>query len=262
MQDRSRVLPTTGIHNFRDYGGYRVANGGRLLCGRLYRSGEFAKASDEDLNLVSTIDLAAVVDLRGAEERRAAPGRFPVGFAAPILHVEGETVHSHAAPHVEAAGDALNANDARARMLRGYSSMPFRPLLVEMYRRYFRTLAEADGATVVFCTAGKDRTGLAVALLHHAIGVHWDDILEDYMLTNSAGDQEARISAIRQDLDQRFAAQLSDEAIAVVTSVEPQYLERAFEEIVRCHGSVDAYLADQLQVAPITRAQLSKRFLQ
>ena len=65
---------------------------------------------------------------------------------------------------------SMDAKSARQRMRAGYQSMPFRPALVEMYARHFRSLAESFGATLIFCTAGKDRTGVAVALLHFAMG--------------------------------------------------------------------------------------------
>jgi protein-tyrosine phosphatase len=146
-------------------------------------------------------------------------------------------------------------------MLDGYTSMPFRPLLVDVLRLYFRTLAESDGPTLVYCTAGKDRTGFAVALLHSALGVHRDDILEDYLLTNSAGDTRARIAAIRDDMDRRFNASMSEEAVRVVTSVEPQWLDRAFDVIAERYSSIDSYLADVLQVAAPVRNQLAERLL-
>src|ERR1700734_791623 len=182
MESVTRIVPATAIHNFRDYGGYSIAGGRHLARGRLFRSGELTQPTDSDLKLVDSLALAAVVDLRGRGERRAAPCKFPAAFSAPIFYSDGETAHSHAAPHVEAMAGALDAEQARLRMFNGYSSMPFRPLLLDVLRLYFRALAESNGPTLVYCTAGKDRTGFAVALLHSALGVHRDDIFEDYLL--------------------------------------------------------------------------------
>jgi protein tyrosine/serine phosphatase len=261
MATAPRVLRTTGVHNFRDYGGYALSGGSSLLRGRLYRCGELAQPTDSDLKLIESLALAAVVDLRGRGERRMAPCRFPPGFSAPVFFSDGETAHSHAAPHVEALIHALGAEQARLRMLNGYTSMPFRPLLVNVLQLYFRAVADSDGPTLVYCTAGKDRTGFAVALLHSALGVHRDDILEDFLLTNTAGDTEARIAAIRNDMDRRFSATLSEEAIRVVSSVEAQWLERAFEVIANRHASIDAYLTEVLQVTPQIRDALAKRLV-
>jgi protein-tyrosine phosphatase len=261
MEPTPRVLATTGVHNFRDYGGYPVAEGRHLARGRLYRSAELAQPTAADLDLVNSLGLAAIIDLRGRAERLMAPCRFPAGFSAPVLYADGETAHAHAAPHVEALVGALDGEQARIRMLNGYTSMPFRPLLVEVLRLYFRALAESDGPTLVYCTAGKDRTGFAVALLHSALGVHRDDIFEDYLLTNSAGDGQARMAAIREDMDRRFNATMSEEAVRVVTSVEPQWLDRAFDVIAERCSSIDSYLADVLQVTASVRKQLENRLL-
>ena len=70
MQDR--VLPLSGIHNFRDYGGYR-ARKGTLRTGHLWRSGHHFGATPEDLDAVHHIGIARVIDLRGDSERAQFP---------------------------------------------------------------------------------------------------------------------------------------------------------------------------------------------
>src|SRR5438445_9521928 len=67
---QSRIVPTAGIHNFRDYGGYPISTGGRLITRTLYRSGEPVQATDRDLALVASLNLSAIIDLRGTAERR------------------------------------------------------------------------------------------------------------------------------------------------------------------------------------------------
>src|ERR1700691_2913805 len=120
-----RVLPTTGIHNFRDYGGYPVAGGGRIVRGRLFRSGEHAQATEADLHLVGTLGLKAVFDLRGLGERQKAPCRRPVEFEALVYAAGGET--AVAAPHLEAAAGAFDAAAARRNMCERYATVPFPP---------------------------------------------------------------------------------------------------------------------------------------
>ncbi len=253
-----RTLPTTGIHNLRDYGGYATSNG-YIQHGLLYRSGEHAKATDADLELLSRLDLKAVIDLRGTGERAHAPCRRPAGFDAKIIFADGET--AVAAPHTDVAANALHGADARRLFQERYATIPFRPLLVTVFREYFRALATTSGATVVYCSAGKDRTGVLVALLHSMLGVHRDDIFEDYLLTNTAGDGKARVAALRQDLEKRFGRTLSDEAVQVVTSVEASFLQSALDAIVHRHGSVDSYLETVLGVTPAIRDAAGARLL-
>ena len=79
------------------------------------------------------------------------------------------------------AGWDMKAESYRQFLLRYYEEAPHLPRLVDLFTRYFETLATSDGAVIVHCAAGKDRTGLAVALTHHIAGVHRDDIIADYL---------------------------------------------------------------------------------
>jgi protein-tyrosine phosphatase len=252
-------VATTGIHNFRDYGGYSVAGGGRLVRGVLYRSGEHSRATDSDLELVSALRISGIFDLRGSSERQRAMCRRALGFSTPVFVPDGQT-HSNEPRHRPAAA-TYDAVSARRDMCERYSGQPFRPELVKIYARYFAELSRLTGPTLVYCAAGKDRTGLLVALLHHALGVHPDDIFEDYLLTNTTGDSEARISALRHDLQLRFGATMSEDAVRIVLSVEPIFLQSAFDSIIARHRSVDGYLADVMHVTPALRDALVTRLV-
>jgi protein-tyrosine phosphatase len=245
-----RILSLEGIHNFRDYGGYTTRHGGRLVSGALYRSGQHLDATPADLEAVAALDLATVVDLRGDSERRSFPCARPGGFGAVVMFAPGETAGGGHAPHVGAARAVETAADAHAAMVRLYESMPFRPNLVEVCRLYFEALAERDGASLLHCLAGKDRTGLAVALLHDQLGVHPDDAMSDYMLTNTAGNIDARIAAGARVVRDNFGHAMDDAAVRTLMSVHPDYLTTAFAAIRERHGSVQDYAAEQLGVTP------------
>ena len=256
MPEFTRVLSTTEIHNFRDYGNYPIVGGARLKARILYRSGEHANATDQDLRCVAQCGLVNMVDLRGLSERERAPSRTPAGAPIPVICADGETTH---APHLSAGSGAFDAATARRNMCGRYAEIPFRPALVELYRRYFRSLVLTGGPSLVCCTAGKDRTGILVALLHCALGVHRDDIFSDYMLTNVAGNVDARIAALRGDLQLRFGAAMSDDAIRVVTSVEASFLQSAFDAIVERCGDLTSYVEKILGVTHEDRQELVAR---
>jgi protein-tyrosine phosphatase len=256
LMPSARIIPTTAIHNFRDYGGYPVSGGGRVAWKRLYRAAEDAEATARDLEIVRSLNLSAIIDLRGTSERAKSPSRCSGNFSVPVICADGETTP---APHAAAAATSFDVVAARRNMLDRYAELPFRHRLGDVYRRYFALLAETSGPTLVYCTAGKDRTGFLVALLHYALGVHHDDIFEDYLLTNSLGNAPARVAALRRDLERRFGATLSDEAVNVVVSVDPQFLQAAFDSVIERHGSIDVYLADVLSVtAPVREALLAR----
>ena len=180
--ETSRFLSTDSIHNLRDYGGYRTADGAHVKTGLLFRSGHHADASDSDLETVAALDLAHVIDLRGDSERARHKCKRPEGFAGEVLYFEGET--AGLAPHLEAAEGGVDAAGAHAAMVSLYGALPDRTGLNWVLRRYFEALASGKGASLVHCAAGKDRTGIAVDLLHHMLRVHPDDAMHDYLLTN------------------------------------------------------------------------------
>jgi protein-tyrosine phosphatase len=253
-----RVVATTAVHNFRDYGGYPVTGAGHVAWHRLYRSADHAHATPADLDLVASLGLAAIIDLRGASERTKAPSRKSPGINTPVICSDGETTP---APHESAAATAFDADRARRNMLERYADVPFRPYLGEVYRRYFACLAQTKGPTLVYCSAGKDRTGFLVALLHHVLGVHRDDIFADYLLTNTAGDPARRIATLRLDLERRFGAPMSDEAVNIVSSVFPEFLQASFDAVAERYGTVDRYLAEVLGVTPQLRDTLIARLV-
>jgi protein-tyrosine phosphatase len=262
MEDR--VLALSGVHNFRDYGGYAVAGGGRLRQGLLFRSGQHREATAEDLATVEALGLGSVIDLRGDTERRLYPCRRSPGFKGNLLYMPGETTGAGAAPHVEAAAAmpaTATPEDARRRMTSSYAQMPFRPVLAGSISHYFAALGRGKGASLVHCLAGKDRTGLAVALFHALMGVHADDIMADYLLTNTAGDVERRIEAGAGMVRAHAAAPMDDAAVRVVMSVEPAYLDTAFAAIRDRHGSVEAYAEAACGVTPALHEAIAARLI-
>ena len=258
MNDRVRSFE--GIHNFRDYGGYAAADG-RLKSGVLWRSGQHGGATPADLAGLAELGIATVIDLRGDTERATMPCVRHDGFDGLVLFAPGETVGSELAPHEEAGRGIVTAEEAEAAMTRLYVNMPFRPVLVRSLTLYFDALATRDRASLLHCLAGKDRTGLAVALLHRLLGVHEDDVMADYLLTNTAGNREARIAAAAGSIRERYGAQITDAAIVALMSVTPDYLRAATRSIEERHGSTAAYAESVLGVDAAKREAIRARVL-
>jgi len=261
-----RVLDLQGVHNFRDFGGYGVAGGGRLKCGLLWRSGQHHGATDDDLAQIAALGLADVFDLRSSIERESHPCRRPEGFAAAVYLSEDPVVGAPriAAPHVAAAAESPRLRDAastREGMRRNYGLIAFRPELIAMMRQQLAVLAEGRGPSLVNCMAGKDRTGIAVAMIQLAAGVHRDDVIADYLLTNTAGDVEARIAAGAETI-QATARQMDPEIVRVIMGVEPEYMESAFTMIAEKHGSIDGYLGEVVGADDALRGRLREQLIE
>ncbi|UVO49589.1 tyrosine-protein phosphatase [Sphingomonas sp. SUN019] len=255
-----RVKNLDGIHNFRDYGGYQ-ARDGRLKTGALWRSGQHGGATPADLAAVSELGLSTVIDLRGDSERREMPCLRHDQFGGLVLFAPGETAGSELAPHEEAGRGITTADQAKAAMTKLYAAMPFRPVLIGSITLYFEALATRDGPSLLHCLAGKDRTGLAVALLHRLLGVHEDDVMADYVLTNIAGNPQRRIASAAGSIRARYGAGMSDEAIITLMSVDPMYLETATAAILDRYPTIEAYAETVLGVDASRREALAERLL-
>ena len=252
-------LPTEGIHNLRDYGGYATGDGGRVKTGLLFRSGHHAEATEADLQTVSDLELAHVIDLRGDTERARHTCQRPRGFTADVLYFEGET--AGLAPHLEAAEGSVDAKGAHQAMVDLYAALPDRVGLNWVLRRYFTALASGRGSSLVHCAAGKDRTGIAVDLLHHVLAVHPDDAMDDYLLTNHSPRNEERIAHGRALMGGKYGAK--DEAtIRVLMGVDPAFLEAARKSVKDRFGSTDAYLEQQLGVDAAIRDALKAELVE
>jgi len=246
--DDTRILPLSGVHNFRDYGGYAVESGGRLRRGILWRSAHHEQASNDDLGIIDALRIDTVIDLRGDDERAAHPCRRSPDFAARVMFAPGIT--AGLAPHLAAAGTGITADVARERMILTYEGMPYRPVLVESLRLYLAALAEYDSPSLVHCVAGKDRTGFAVALVHRLLGVHEDDVMADYLLTNITGKIDERVAQGGEVIRARYGGDIKDDAIRTLMMVGPAYLDAAFAAIRARHGTLAQYAEDVLGMTP------------
>ncbi len=257
---QTRILAFEGVDNFRDYGGYETRHGGRLVEGVLYRSAHHAKATEADLRRLTSLDVKVVVDLRRKSERERDVSRRPRGFAAMVI--DNDIGDVGLAPHVNfVATTDLTPESVKAFMIEEYRRLPFEPRHLDLFRRYFRALAEADGPIVIHCAAGKDRTGLLAALTHRVLGVHEDDIMADYLLTNQAGRLEARAPESQDNLANLTGKRPSLEAVLAFLGVQPDYLLAAFAEIDAGHGALDAYLDRALGVDRDAKARLRAKLI-
>ena len=256
----NRILPLEGVDNFRDYGDYQTAAGRRIHPGRLYRSANHGAATDADLETIAKLGLAVIVDLRRAEERRRIPSRRPEACTARLITNDIDDRPED--PWLTfLKGSDLTEGSFRGYLMTYYEAAPFETRHVDLFSRYFRALGEAEGPVLIHCAAGKDRTGLLAALTHHLVGVHADDIVEDYLLTNDEARFERRAPMVLEHLAEATGRRPDPAVARIAMGVEARYLETAFTAIRRAHGGVDAYLETALGVDAGLREKLEARLL-
>lgn len=238
----ARVLSLQGGCNFRDIGGY-AAQGGSVRWGQVYRTGVLSYLTETDHTVLGPLRVSSICDLRRSEERQREPTRWPDTAVQLLSWADTERM-----PTIR--GLALNHPPTpagmRAAMLDLYRALP--AWMAPRLRGMFECLAHSRVPLIVHCAAGKDRTGVAIGVLLHVLGVAIDTILEDYALTNTAGNFEQFIRG-RHDSQLGLADHhhpllaMDPDIRQVLFAAEPEYLQAAFYEIDTNLGGMQAYLS-------------------
>lgn len=249
-------LHLEGVANARDFGGYRTKDGLRVRRGMIYRSGDLSAATDSDLERLQALDVQLIVDLRNDEETKQAPDRLPSGAA--YLRLPFNTSISRLR---QVAAVIVNLRRMQTVMLRLYTGLVFEtggPKLGAL----FHQLAAGNRAlpALIHCSAGKDRTGLAVAILQSVLGVPDETIDADYALSNRyyAAFYEDTLRQTRS----KWRMGLVVDDLQPLLLADPVILRSAFAHIRVRYGSVEGYLDACAGVDAATLAQLRARLLE
>ncbi len=256
-----RIKPLEGVRNFRDFGGYEGVDGARIKPGKLFRSGHFGEASENDLAAINLFNITVQADLRRPDERERHGDRWPV---AGVNRLYSDLGREKDAPHVNFLKQvAVDAEASKGWMRDYYVQAPYRDNLISTYSAWFDHLSQMpdDEAGLVNCAAGKDRTGILCALTHHTLGVSMDDIFVDYELTNEAADVATRLPEARDYFNDLLSKSFDAAVYQPFIGVERQFLEAAIGSIKDQSGSIDAYLAGKLGVDDAKREVIRQKLL-
>lgn len=245
-----RSLVLHGTTNFRDLGGYEAADGRVVRWRTLFRSDHLADLTAQDLQQLTQLGIKRAVDFRGVDERAAHGYHWPQ-LEQHALTIEPTVVQRAFAMVHE--GHHLTPHETVGLMQDTY-----RGFVIDNADRFatlFRMLLERREPLVFHCTAGKDRTGWAAALILLALGVPREVVQEDYLLTNQLYRRPAALAA-------RAAQSVPQEILDVLWRVQLPFLDSAFVLVEERFGTMDTYLAEALGVGPAERAQLAALYLE
>ncbi|MDH6111648.1 protein-tyrosine phosphatase [Kitasatospora sp. MAP12-15] len=292
VQPVARTLGLRGAVNARDLGGYRTAQGRLVRHGVALRSDGLNRLGDEDMELLATLGLRQIVDLRSLDEvREAGPDRVPglpvADIAAAELSAEPVTVRRttpdgitlHHLPLFAAdfdiyvalrdaladrdpvkQQDLLGDGKAAEMMIGLYRWFITDPLARERFATVLRLLAAPDGPPLLFhCTAGKDRTGWTAALLLTALGVERETVFEDYLLTNTRSG--ALIEQIVDSFGTRGLMQ-EPKLLLPLFRADRRYLEAAFTEVAAGWSSFEDFWQTGLGLDDTVLAGLRENLLE
>lgn len=256
-----RLLNFEGIHNFRDLGGYPTADGRQVRWGLLYRGGTLAHATRQDLEGLAGLGLRALVDFRSAQEKAEEPNRLPdpLPFEVveiPTLDNANEALVGEIFQRIE-SGD-FDGFDPGATMIS--ANRQFATEFTPQFRQFLQEVLAADGAPLAWhCSAGKDRTGWATAVLLRILGVPEDVVMRDY-LASAAPSIESRSKQLR--LLRLFKGDEAADKLAVLMGVEAPWLQAGFDEVQHSWGDFDTYVRDGLGLSGADIARLRATLLQ
>jgi protein-tyrosine phosphatase len=213
-----RHLPLDGTRNVRDTGGYPAGEGRRTRWRTLLRSDELTRIPRHAQEQLIELGLRQVIDLRWPEELDASPNAFA---ASPrVRYTSIPLLKDDPTPHAGLAGMYLHVFDARATQL------------AEVVRAL---LADGGLPAAIGCAAGKDRTGVTIALLLDLAGVPTATIVDDYAM--SAGYFANPAASVIDPEDWRHED--------LVVDSPPEYMAAALRHLDDEHGGSRALLKRQ-----------------
>ncbi|MGW6697088.1 tyrosine-protein phosphatase [Nocardia sp. NPDC055049] len=217
----------SGTFNFRDVGGLRTADGTTVRPGVLLRSAQLSGLDDKGHDTLRELRVTDVHDLRGIVE---------------IDHIGHDTLPGDVRLHVtpfdsrmeEAPPHEAKTISAFAHMIEVYRAFPTLPEAHTAIAELAGSVVRGDGAVLVHCAAGKDRTGWAVATLLRAVGVTEEDVYTDFLASNAA------VEPLRRLLEPKIGNgdALSDDLLGV----REEYLRTADASVRETHGDIETYL--------------------
>ena len=240
-----------GQPNCRDIGGYTVADGRTVKRGELYRSGELPHLTDEDVAKLEELEIRTVVNFLLPEEiEMNGRDRLPEGVQEVPAPIQGE----RAAELTMVVQSAIKS--AEFDKIPPELNPEFHRLLLEegkdQYAALLRAAADPANRPLVFhCSHGVHRTGTATAILLSALGVPWETVREDYLLTNEYRREEieATLAKIRQMAAQKMGVPPEEVDMSNVEAfyiLQGFYIDGSLDQAVESYGSMDAYIRDGL----------------
>ena len=265
MADLDRHLRFPGTINFRDMGGYQTSDGGRVRTGQLFRSGHLAHVEPDALSDIAKLNITLLCDFRVDDERAEHPNRYAEGHTPAVKHLP---VWPSKTPGSDEAAKKILMGEIGIEDASGYLGSGYREFIRDQSNHFANVFSAilSDGhiGILLHCSAAKDRTGIAAALLLTALGVHREDVVKDYMLSvDGHGAAPQTQFYVDKEWNKRGGERphCSKEDIFTLFSVHPQKINAAFDEMNRIAESADGYLRDVLGLTNDALTELRQRYV-
>lgn len=266
MSLERRIIQLEGGSNLRDIGGYETDDGRRVKWGVVYRSAAISRLTARDWEILSARRVALVCDLRSHQEREIAPTRWGGG---------DHTRHIGTAYDGGILFNAINDPSVGVGEMETKLYLILGDILTPLFKEFFHSLVEGGVPAIVHCTAGQDRTGIAVGLLLSTLGVPRATILQDYALSPKFRRVENEmdledlhrlaetnlVAGFYSDLIRRRGAEVLRPRELINQQGEPLLLD-AFGMMTRKWGSIAGYMDEMIGIGESEANELRRLFLE
>lgn len=233
-----RVVKMEGAVNFRDIGAYKTKDGKKVKLGKIYRSGDISKLTDKDMKKMAAKHIHTVIDFRGSKESAIAPDRLLPNTDYILCPAGSDNL-----PDAKQMASLLKENDFLIRMYNEnsvkYYGERYKPLFQKLL-----TLPETDSSILYHCTGGRDRTGMATALILYSLNVPMKIIEKDFVASNF----------YLKGSTEKMYRQLSDSLGIDIHEIEdkfmlrPELLQSFFASITNQYGSIENFMLEELNL--------------
>jgi protein-tyrosine phosphatase len=254
----SHLVTFEGSNNTRDLGGYTTTDGHTVRTGLLYRSAALNRVTPAGFAYLKSLGVRTNVDFRSTDERAKAPVVWPADMDVKVFAVDYTMDTSGLVALF--TGGPVTAEKTSAAMVQFYRQAPFQ--FGPQYKTLVHEILVGHTPVVYNCTAGKDRTGVASAVLLTLLGVPRETVVQDYLLSNTYYRPDMPRAGEPQDPQMAFFRTLSPDVIKALMGVDRRYLEAAFDAIESRPGGWDRYVHEDLALSDADVADLKTRLLQ
>lgn len=269
-----QFLPVKSIVNARDLGGYTVQDGRQVRSGLLIRCAHLADASEADIQHLVSLNTVKVIDFRLEFEKRGKVDKIIPQAEYLCLPIDGSGTVGSTADEREKKRFlgrktfnvkkviVMAAFNRKAKTIARelYPTLFFNPVCQEQMATFFRELVNTeDGAFLFHCTQGKDRTGVASALLLAALGADRETIIKDFDVTNQVYEKDVKKYSRRVKFWRG-----KEEEIAVVKAfigANTENFIKTLDSIDAQYGSMEAYLKGPMGLTETDILTLRNRYL-
>lgn len=252
-----RLLPLRGGRNFRDLGGYRAADGRQVRWGRIYRSGVMSGLTAQDMDYLDALGVRVVCDLRSTRERAAEPSPFLERRGVEVLALDYKLPSA-----LVRLAAARTRDDAVAAFAGAYVELleVLKPQLSEVLAR----LVREETPLAMNCTAGKDRTGIASALILSLLGVPRESVVADYALSEAYAPPAfylRQASAAPASAGLAKVAAMPPQVSRVALGADPGVMRKLLAHVDAQYGGPIRLAKDALGLTEVSLARLRRSYL-